>query len=598
MLYYLSVSDDKRAPTGGGGQATNNSDAAADGQNEEKSSLTGGDGLGRRGYLKGIGATAVALGGVGIGSAAGPSNSDDWALEFEDDFDGNSLDTSNWGLGWGWGLGAPGSKVSWAKSRHVNVSNSMLRLTASHEDFYDNGEIYVGAIHSKNKVTVEPPVYFEARCNFIKGTGWQNAFWSKPNTEAWPPEVDVVEYLQPSGSTGDHSSHNLHYSGSGVPGDSSTHRTENGSYGGYNSRSDWPGNTFHTYGVEWREGVIRHYVDGQVVEETRDSDILEAFNRGGAEYLMLSLNLDNVGTTDKGMSWDGKEFLCDYVRVYKPDSSSSSDDSTDSSSGDSTEEHYLWARSENGEPVTFAFDAGGGNVRLQSSDTDVDFWVTDDGTTAGGTTSKQSGLPGMWFEGSITDLSYEGPLDLYVDNNSVDPDSLVDTSESGPSEPSSYEHTLEVDGSVSSEITAYSVSASGALGPLKEMNSEDSVSGSTATGEVFEGSDKYGFDGSLTALSADGPIAVRVDGTRLDKFSLTRDSGSGTVDYLVETSGGVQGISPSALNGDEVSGAKIFGSVEGDEDYYWLSSTSVDDVSTFGGSVVTKMNGSVVDRTN
>lgn len=651
--------------------------------------------LGRRGYLKAVGATAALVGGVGASAGAIPMDSSGtpdspaWQLQFEDDFDGRSLDEDNWALGWGWGLGAPGSKVSWARDRHVDVSDSMLRLTASKEDYDSTGELYVGAIHSKNRVTVEPPVYFEARCQFIQGVGWQNAFWSKPNTEAWPPEIDVVEYLQPRASRADESSHNLHYSASGEPGDSSTHRTVNGSYSGYDSEAEWPGNRFHVYGVEWRRDVIRHYVDGQVVEETTDPDVIEAFNRGGPEYLMLSLNLDNVGTTDKSGSWDDREFLCDWVRVWDYDSDADTADTGDSgttqdhylwlrsengeaasfeftvdggnltldSSGyeadyrisddgqtaggtvasqsqlpgfrfdgeitdltydgplqmylddqevepdsyvTAAEEHYLWARSGTGDSVTFAFEAGAGDVRLEPSDSEADYWVADDGLTGGGTTSRRSSLPGFRFAGDVTDLSYEGPLELYIDNQPVDPDTLVDRSSPGPYEPTGYPNTITFRSADDGSNPSYSFAVSGSAVEASELEPDDELAGSTAAGTVDGSPDEYAFNGELTALALDGDAAVLVNGERLDRFSLTRADGSrGTVNYIVETTGGVQSLSPSTLDGnDDTSESKIQGKLRDGTDYFWLSASEVVDVSTFGGDVVTRLNGAVIERSD
>lgn len=566
-------------------------------------------GLKRRGYLKSLGAAAAVVSSVGLTTSVlaeggGPPSETDWQLTFEDDFDDDALNTDNWALGWGWGLGAPGSKVSWARDRHVNVSDSMLRLTASHEDYRSDGQIYVGAVHSKNRVTVEPPVYFEARCQFIQGTGWQNAFWSKPNSEAWPPEIDVVEYLQPNASRADGTSHNLHYAASGEPGDSSTHQTVNGSYDGYASESEWAGNAFHVYGVEWRTDVIRHYVDGQVVEETTDPTVLESFNNGGAEYLMLSLNLDNVGTTDKSISWDGKEFLCDWVRVYDyaPDSGGDSTDTTteENSTDTSTqEEHYLWARSGDGNDVSFTFEVGGGNLRLGSSGNDADYWIADDGMTAGGTTARRSQLPGFRFEGPITDLAYDGDLELYLDDSAVDPDSLVDASEPGPYGPDAHPNSIAIDGSGHDGSASYSITVSESVVPTTELNAEDSIDGQTAAGAVGGGTDEYAFSGEVLDVELDGDADVSLNGTRLDQLEIERSADStGTVTYLIETTGGVMGISPTARNEESVTDSKIYGTVADETDTYWLSGAEILDTSTFGGSVDTTLNGERIDRTD
>lgn len=648
--------------------------------------------LSRRHYLAGLGATAAAGASViptaaADASDAAPPDNGNWTLRTADDFDGDSLDDSNWALGWGWGLGAPGSKVSWARDKHVDVSDSMLRLTASHEDFDQTGEVYVGAVHSKNRITVEPPVYFEARCKFVQGVGWQNAFWSKPNSEAWPPEIDVVEYLQPSTDRAAETSHNLHYSSSGVAGDSSTHQTVNGEYSEYSDQSDWPGNSFHVYGMEWRTDALRHYVDGVLVEETTDPDVLEAFNNAGSEYLMLSLNLDNVGTTDKSESWEGREFLCDWVRVYEyaPDSGGSTGGSTEEPadehylwlrsgtgetatfdietsdgnirlddsdyaadyqvSGDgasvsgavsrqaelpglyyegditdltysgplemyiddqqvdpdsyvTVDEHYLWARSGDGQTTSFAFETSHGNVRIDADGNTADYWVSDDEFVGGGTMAEQSGLPGFRYDGDIVDLTYDGSLDLFVDNSPVDPASLVDPDSPGPSGVESHANTLSLT-PTGDTSASYSVSVTDELAPVSEPESADSVSSSAASGTVDTASDEYTFDGDLSGLSVTGDAAVSVNGSPLDRLDIRRaDGSSGSVTYIIETTGGVQGVSPSALDADDTTSTKIAGRLGDDSDYFWLAGASIVDVSTFGGEVVTELNGTVIDRTD
>jgi len=560
-------------------------------QKQDKGHPTGSEnGLKRRQYFKSLAAAAAFASGLGLSatSAFGSPPSDDWELAFEDDFDGGSLDTSNWGYGWGWGPGAPGSKVSWVRERHVNVSDSMLRLTASKEDWDSDDVLYVGAVHSKDRVTVEPPVYFEARCQFIEGVGWQNAFWSKPNTEEWPPEIDVVELLQPSASRSSETSHNLHYAASGQSGDSSTHRTVNGSHDSYSTISEWPGRSFKIYGVEWREGVIRHYVDGQLVEETTDSDVLESFNRGGPEYLMLSLNLDNVGTTDKSQSWDGREFLCDWVRVWKPasgDNGTDGDNSDDTSNGSRGDE-YLWARSATGDRVDFEFAVSGENLQLDDGDHEVNYWVSDDGASGGGTTERQSNLPGFWFDGEIVDLSYQGPLELYLNDEPVDPDQYVDE----PVRP----NTITIDGTGSSGSASYSITVDEEI----VRTGDDTVS-TTATGSVDSGVVEYSFSGAITELAVDGSAAVRINDSPLYRLRIEHaEDDSGTVTYFIRTVGEVLGISPSARSSDEHTDRKIYGKISDGIDYFWLSDAELLDVFRFGGDVAVTVNGENVETTS
>ncbi|WP_042665784.1 family 16 glycosylhydrolase [Haloferax sp. ATB1] len=557
--------------------------------------------------LSGAGAlTALGVSSVGVGSAAvtegGPANQDEWTLTFEDDFDGDSLDTEQWSIGWGWGTGTTMSPTE-VVERNVDVRDSNLYLKGTH----DGDQPYAGGVNTKNKVTFGPGSYYEAKIKFARREGFQNAFWSKPNTEAWPPEIDVVELMQDGSGTDDthRSRHHIHYSTSTEPGDNSTHV---GPGGGYTPGDDLTEN-YHIYGVEWQEDRITHYVDGEAVWESTDSTAMQAMQNGGVHYMMFSLNIDNVGTPDYSVPW-GEEVAIDWVRLWDH-SGTSSDSSTTDSTTDTTSqtdtEHYLWARSGDGNPVTFAFEASGGNIGIEPQDTTEDYWVAEDGTVAGGTTSKTSSLPGFRFTGDITDLRFDGDLDIYIDNSPVNTADLVDDSEPGPYKPSDQSqtsdstqtttlpNTITIDGSGYSSSTSYTVSVSDALAETDSITSEDSVSGTTASGAVGAGSDTYRFEGDVTDIALDGPADVYVNESRVDLLVIRRGSNSnGTVWYLVETDGAVQKAETSsgvADSGDDVGNSKIHGSVKDDSDAYWLFDGSVLDVSTYGGDVVATLNG-------
>ncbi|WP_411968830.1 family 16 glycosylhydrolase [Haloferax sp. YSSS75] len=479
---------------------------------------------------------------------------------------------------------------------NVDVRNSNLYLKGTH----DGDQPYAGGVNTKNKVTFGPGSYFEAKIKFAQREGFQNAFWSKPNTEAWPPEIDVVELMQDgSGWDDTHKSrHHIHYSTSTEPGDKSTHVGPGGSY----TPGDDLTENYHIYAVEWQEDRITHYVDGEVAWETTDSTAMQAMTNGGVQYLMFSLNIDNVGTPDYSVPW-GEEIAIDWVRVW--DYAGSDSTSTNTSTNDT--EHYLWARSGDGNPVTFAFEASGGNVRIDPQDTTEDYWVSSDGTIGGGTTSKTSSLPGFRYTGDITDLRFDGDLDLFIDNTAVDTADLVDASEPGPYRPSddsqtsdstqttSLPNTVTIDGSNYSQSASYSLSVTDALASTDSITSEDDISGTTATGSIGAGSDTYQFEGDVTDIALDGPADVYVNETRVDLVVVRRDPNSnGNVWYIIETDGELlkgETASASATSDDDVSSSKARGSVKDDADAYWLFNGDVLDVSTFGGDVVTTVNG-------
>jgi beta-glucanase (GH16 family) len=379
--------------------------------------------LDRREYVKLAGASVAALCGVGLGSSSaaavsegGPSNPDNWELAFEDTFDSGSLDTSNWGIGFGWG-----DQTNYSPSRmtgdNVELSNGRLKLKATQGS--SSSEYLVGGVHTKNNVTFGPGSYVEAKIKVMDLPGSTNAFWSKPNSEAWPPEIDFMEC--PTARMGQ-TMHNIHYSSSGTVGDGSTHTKTTNGY--YQADTGDMQDRFFIYGCEWQQDSIAHYVDGNLVGRTTDSTVTDAVAAGAPFYLMLNVLVGGWPAGEVPSDWSGHDTAMevDWVRVWNQSSSSDSSGSDDSSQTDS--EHYLWVRSADGSPASFEFTASGGNIRLDSSSYDADYWIGDNGKTAGGTVSKTSSLPGFWYEGEITEFTFDGSIKTYVDDQQVDPSSL------------------------------------------------------------------------------------------------------------------------------------------------------------------------------
>lgn len=268
--------------------------------------------MNRRNYLKFAGVGVIPLSGCNFTSdddrIDGPVDAEHWRLAFEDTFEGGSLDTTSWEVGWGWGRNTSTSPTRITPA-NVNVRDGKLRLKGTHE----GEEILSGGIHSKNKVTFKPGSYLEARIKFADRTGFQNAFWTKPNSEAWPPEIDVVELWQ-DGSIRDATStsqHNVHYSRSTKPGDRSTYEKVGRSHNQDVDLTD----EFRVYGVRWHNDRISHFVDGQRVSEFTVGPMLETAINGVPFYMMFSLNINNIGTADRSESW-GEEMVVDWVRVW------------------------------------------------------------------------------------------------------------------------------------------------------------------------------------------------------------------------------------------------------------------------------------------
>ena len=565
--------------------------------------------LDRRKYVKLAGASIAALG-AGVGSSAaavsegGLSNTANWNLAFEDQFEGNSLDTSKWEVGFGWGMDTTTSAER-ISPKHVNVRDGALHLTASYED----GDVLSGSVHTRGKHYWGPGSFWEAKIKIPKRVGFLPAFWAKPNDGAWPPEIDFMESFQDGdGDDCMYANYNVHYSESTRSGDSSTHKADPVHY-----KTDYDlSKGFHIFGCKWLTDRVEYFFDGAYVGKSDRSTAMEALQKGAPFYMMLNIHIDKVGTTDKSETWN-EEMVVDWVRVWEQSSDSSSDATSEATQSDgptqdggSTDDqtkgdHYLWVRSANGSPASFRFEASDGNVHFDASNQEADYWISGNGKCAGGRVAKTKSLPGFWYDGEISGFEYSGPIEVYVDNQKVDPVSL------GGSE--SVPNSITIDGGGSSELTQYSFSVTERIGGTisstlevtgtGRFNPDDSIFGTAVTGTVVGGKDTYVFDGKIATLSVDGDADVYINGKAADLLVVERaPESSGSVMYMIESTGTISkaDVPGASVNPyDSRIGGKAMGRVIGGADAYWVTGGDVVDVSTFGGDVVTKLNGSAVN---
>lgn len=244
-----------------------------------------------------------------------------YTLVFEDDFDGETLNRTNWNVE----LHAPGwvneELQEYVDSRDtVCVRDGKLwicplkTVPADSDDVsYRSGRI---STWGKRAFTCG---LFEARLKVPQGRGFLPAFWLMTEDEErwgrWPEcgEIDIMEVLghDPRTSCG-----TLHY---GLP-----HEQNQGTFtlpeGNF-------AEAFHTFALEWLPGCIRWYVDGK-----RFHEAVRWFSAGGDGvqkpfpapfdhdmYLILNLAVGGVwpGPPDDATDFARAAFAADYVRVYQ-----------------------------------------------------------------------------------------------------------------------------------------------------------------------------------------------------------------------------------------------------------------------------------------
>ena len=274
--------------------------------------------VGRRQLLQstGVGAAAI-LGGLSLGShpaaadtASSPLHSRDWSLALDEQFEGTSLDENRWGVGFGWGMDAENDDATVSED-NVVVDDGALRLLTIHGGG-GGSDVSQGAINTKDRQTFGPGHYFEARMKLPERQGLLPAFWAKPNSEAWPPELDFMELFQDGSSTLDQAHYNVHYSTSNQVGDAASH-----SQSPITHEADGPlTDSFNVFGCAWLEDGISFYFNGEYVGTCDVADALATANAAAPFYLMFSNHVNRIGAADLSQPWE-EETVVDWCRVWK-----------------------------------------------------------------------------------------------------------------------------------------------------------------------------------------------------------------------------------------------------------------------------------------
>lgn len=282
--------------------------------------------------------------------------SDNWKLAWQDEFDGDRINTRYWTLEQNcWGGGNNEQQCYTNQQENAFVKDGLLHIVARKESFTgpDHPDGLEGSgsktlpytsarLRSKGKRD-QKYGRFEVRAKLPSGQGTWPAIWMLPTenkygTWAASGEIDIVEAV------------NLKTQ-SDAPGAKSG-ELENRIHGTLHYGKAWPDNVysgigvslpgginpaddFHTYAIEWEEGEIRWYVDnihyatqthqgwysqyeqdGQLV----NADSLAPFNE--KFHLLLNLAVGgswaaNANEKDIDPNVFPQTMLVDYVKVYR-----------------------------------------------------------------------------------------------------------------------------------------------------------------------------------------------------------------------------------------------------------------------------------------
>ena len=184
-----------------------------------------------------------------------------WTLVFEDNFDGNTINTSNWFTcpdGW---HRDHGDELQYYKDENIILSDGILHLTAKHEPGYDTVYYFDSlGMHPQEKYFEYTSGWiqtkaqfqhglFEIRCKIPSGQGFWPAFWFYGNEG----EIDVFEF---NGSYPNRPYMTIHnWLQNGNHEQCSTSQSSN-----TNFSSD-----YHTFSLEWDEFKLLYRIDGNIV---------------------------------------------------------------------------------------------------------------------------------------------------------------------------------------------------------------------------------------------------------------------------------------------------------------------------------------------
>jgi beta-glucanase (GH16 family) len=241
-------------------------------------------------------------------------------LVWSDEFNGTSVDTSNWTFETGIGMNGWGNQeLEYYRSQNATVSSGLLLIQAKKENY--RGSSYTSARMKTQGKREFQYGRFEARVKLPYGQGIWPAFWTLGydiDTVSWPAsgEIDILEMVG-GGSGGDSSElrddtivSSVHYKQA----DGSHMNKGNIATLGTGIFADG----FHTVSMVWDANYIYYFLDGVQygAQEITSADRFDEFHK--KHFILLNLAVGGVwpGYPDQYTVFP-QNYYIDYVRVYQ-----------------------------------------------------------------------------------------------------------------------------------------------------------------------------------------------------------------------------------------------------------------------------------------
>lgn len=240
-----------------------------------------------------------------------PSSYEGMTLVWEDEFEGNSLNTAYWthetGTGQnGWG----NNELQFYRSQNTSVQDGYLVITAKKENF--SGSEYTSSrIITKDKKEVRYG-RIDIRAVMPQGQGMWPALWmlgANFSEVGWPAcgEIDIMEMV--GGKGRENTVHGtVHWLATG----------QRAEYGGlYRTTSGTLADKFHVYSIIWDAGSIRWLIDNKqyhVIDTTPGE--LDEFRRQFFFIFNVAVGGNWPGAPDATTTFP-QHMIVDYVRVFQ-----------------------------------------------------------------------------------------------------------------------------------------------------------------------------------------------------------------------------------------------------------------------------------------
>ena len=235
-----------------------------------------------------------------------------YALVFEDEFEGNALNTDVWQY-----RGSGPRRGGFNAESQVKLEDGKMIMTGEYLEDGTYGEgWYTGMLKLKERYCKG---YFEIRCILNEGSGFWSAFWIQadaPYTASVSKggiggaEIDIMEsYNDENHKRYESVAQTIHCAG--VNGETEGYQSERlGYYTGNNIHEE-----YNTYGLMWTDDEYIFYVNG--VETCRSS-----FGNGVSEVFEDVIVSLEIPDEEKLAGLDKEnyktEFIVDYVKIYQP----------------------------------------------------------------------------------------------------------------------------------------------------------------------------------------------------------------------------------------------------------------------------------------